>query len=116
ECYPSKLNQLFMNIMDNAIQAIAAKNTTNQNEINVKTYVENNNVVLVVKDSGIGMNQETKEKIFEPFYTTKPVGEGTGLGMSIAYSIIKVHNASIEINSKENIGTEIIIKIPFNNG
>jgi len=116
ECYPSKLNQLFMNIIDNAIQAIEAKSSTEENEIKVSTYAENDNIVIAIKDSGIGMNQETKEKIFEPFFTTKPVGEGTGLGMSIAYSIINVHNATIEINSKENEGTEIIIKIPFNNG
>ena len=116
ECYPSKLNQLFMNIMDNAIHAIEAKKTAEENEIIVSTYTENNSVVLSVKDTGIGMSEEVKEKIFEPFFTTKPVGEGTGLGMSIAYSIIKIHNANVQINSTENKGTEIIIKIPFNNG
>ena len=105
-----------MNIMDNAIHAIEAKKTAEENEIIVSTYTENNSVVLSVKDTGIGMSEEVKEKIFEPFFTTKPVGEGTGLGMSIAYSIIKIHNANVQINSTENKGTEIIIKIPFNNG
>ena len=113
-CYPSKINQLIMNILDNAIYAINAQTDKLDNEITITTYAENNHIVLGIKDSGIGMNQETKNKVFEPFFTTKPVGLGTGLGMSITYSIIKMHNADVEINSIEKQGTEITIKIPSN--
>lgn len=114
ECYPGKLNQLVMNILDNSIYAVEAKKDQSNKEIAIRTFVEDNQVVLSIKDSGVGMSEETKEKIFEPFYTTKPVGEGTGLGLSITYSILKLHNASFDVKSKENQGAEFIIKIPYN--
>jgi len=114
DCYPGKLNQLFMNIIDNAIYAVKAKTDETIKEITVETLVDDCFIKISVKDSGVGMSEETKSKIFEPFYTTKPVGDGTGLGMSISYSVIKLHNAIVEINSEENQGTEIIIKIPIN--
>jgi two-component system, NtrC family, sensor kinase len=116
ECYPSKLNQLFMNIVDNAIYAVEAIDHGKTKEIFVKTYAENNHIILIIKDSGIGMDEATKEKIFEPFYTTKPVGDGTGLGMSITYSIVKLHQGLVEIESQKNQGTTFIIKIPYQNG
>ena len=115
ECHPSKLNQLFMNIMDNAIYAVEANGSESRKEILIKTHTENNHIILIIKDSGIGMDEATKDKIFEPFYTTKPVGDGTGLGMSITYSIIKLHQASVEIESQKNQGTTFIIKIPIHN-
>lgn len=113
ECYPGKLNQLFMNILDNAIGAINTKKTEEKGEITISTYNDSNSVYLKIKDNGIGMDNATKNKMFEPFYTTKPVGSGTGLGLSIVHTIIKNHNAEVEVITEENVGTEITIKLPI---
>jgi signal transduction histidine kinase len=67
-----------------------------------------------VADNGTGMDEQTKKKIFEPFFTTKDVGEGTGLGMSIAYNIIKKHNGQIHVNSAPGSGTDFTLELPIN--
>ncbi|MCW8939626.1 MAG: sensor histidine kinase, partial [Flavobacteriales bacterium] len=114
DCYPGKLNQFFLNTIDNAIYAVNAVKTPNhKSEITVKTALENNHIVITIKDNGIGMDETTKNKIFEPFFTTKDVGEGTGLGMSIAHGILEMHQAKIEIESEINKGTEIKIFLPL---
>jgi two-component system, NtrC family, sensor kinase len=113
ECYPGKLNQLFMNVIDNAIGAIEAKKSEDNGEISLSTYNDTNYVYIKIKDNGIGMNTTTKSKMFEPFFTTKPVGSGTGLGLSIAHTIIKNHNGEIQVDTEENVGTEITIKLPI---
>lgn len=113
ECYPGKLNQLFLNLIDNAIFAVKAKHQKSKDgEIIIETYVENNFLIIKISDNGTGMNQETKNKIFEPFFTTKNVGEGTGLGLSIVHGIVEAHNAKIEVISQLGIGTEFKIKLP----
>jgi signal transduction histidine kinase len=71
------------------------------------------NVYISIEDNGIGMNEETKQKIFDPFYTTKPVGEGTGLGMSIVYNTIRKHNGEISLSSELGKGTTFVIKLPI---
>jgi two-component system, NtrC family, sensor kinase len=71
-------------------------------------------VEISVKDNGIGMSETTKSKIFQPFFTTKPTGEGTGLGLSLAYDIVtKGHGGTLEVVSKEGLGSEFIITLPF---
>lgn len=112
ECFPSKLNQLFLNTIDNAVHAINAKNSNN-GELIIKTYKEDNNLICKIKDNGIGMDEVTKNKIFEPFFTTKDVGEGTGLGMSIVHGIVELHHGKMEITSEKNIGTEIKLILPL---
>ncbi|MDB5013477.1 MAG: histidine kinase, partial [Daejeonella sp.] len=114
ECYPGKLNQVFLNIISNAIYAIN-KNSGNipQGILKITTEVEEDSLVIKIEDNGIGMDENTKKKIFEPFFTTKDVGEGTGLGMSITYNTIKRHNGSVHINSTVGVGTEFIIQIPI---
>lgn len=113
ECYPGKLNQVFMNMLSNAIYATKAKFKEEAGgEIQIETQKQNGNLIIVVKDNGIGMDELTKKRLFEPFFTTKPVGEGTGLGLSIAFNTIKKHNGTIEVNSKIGIGTEFIIQVP----
>lgn len=107
ECYPGQLNQVFMNILSNAIDAIAEKG-----DITIKTYLENQQVHISIRDSGTGMSEKTKAHIFEPFFTTKKVGEGTGLGLSISYGIIKKHRGEMIVNSETSKGTEFIIKLP----
>lgn len=108
EGYGGQLNQVFMNILDNACYAIK-----NKGQINIKLKFEENDVLLEFKDTGCGMSEEQKEKIFEPFYTTKPVGEGTGLGLSISYKVIKNHHGTITVESEIDKGTIFKIRLPI---
>jgi two-component system, NtrC family, sensor kinase len=115
ECYPGKLNQVFLNIISNGIYAIKEKfGDTLGGIISISTRMDNQNFIIELKDNGVGMSSETKRKIFEPFYTTKPVGEGTGLGMSIVYNTIAKHNGTISVESELGSGTNFIINIPIN--
>lgn len=107
ECYPQELNQVFMNLLVNAIQAIEEKGT-----ITIRTYAENGYVCVAISDTGKGMPPEMEERIFEPFYTTKEVGEGTGLGLSITYNIVKKHGGEIRVDSQVGKGTTFTVRIP----
>ncbi len=107
ECFPGKLNQVFMNILTNSIQAIEG-----QGEISIQTISSDLSVKVIFKDSGVGMTPEVKKHIFEPFFTTKEVGKGTGLGLSISFGIIEQHNGNIDVLSEPGQGTEIIISLP----
>ncbi len=114
ECYPGKLNQVFMNILNNAIFAVQAHpQPQHKGVITVTTSEENSNVVIRIKDNGMGMPEEVRRKIFEPFFTTKDVGKGTGLGLSITYSIIEKHSGTIEVVSAPGEGAEFIIRLPI---
>jgi signal transduction histidine kinase len=110
ECFPGQLNQVFMNILNNAIQAIPEDQK--DPEITIYTEDEENSVVIRLKDNGIGMSDEIKNRIWEPFFTTKEVGVGTGLGMSITFGIIEKHNGQIELVSEVGKGTEFVITLP----
>ncbi|WP_207428842.1 7TM diverse intracellular signaling domain-containing protein [Pedobacter sp. SYSU D00535] len=113
ECYPGKLNQVFLNIITNAIHAINSKfHGEAGGELYIKTHADQHSVFITFKDNGTGMDDKTMKKIFEPFFTTKEVGEGTGLGMSIAYNTIKKHNGQIKLSSEVGKGTEFVIQIP----
>lgn len=107
-CSPGQLNQVFMNILTNAIQAIEGRGT-----ITITTAMQEEQLVISIRDTGKGMTVDTRQRIFEPFFTTKEVGEGTGLGLSITHSIIEKHQGSIEINSSPGAGTELIIRLPY---
>jgi signal transduction histidine kinase len=109
DCLPGKLNQVFMNLFSNALYAIKKKGLEFDQFLKITTLETADNVILVVEDSGIGMSEQVKHKIFEPFFTTKDVGEGTGLGMSIVFKIIETHQAKIEVESTEGVGTKISI-------
>jgi signal transduction histidine kinase len=112
ECYPGKLNQLFMNVLMNAIQAVG-DNDSSSRFLVIETSKKNNAIEIRIKDNGVGMPEEVRTRIFEPFYTTKDVGKGTGLGLSIVYSIIEMHNGTIDVHSKVGEGTEFVIRIPL---
>ena len=113
ECYPGKLNQVFLNIISNSVHAINEKyGDATGGEIKIATHNDEENVYVKISDNGTGMNETTMKKIFEPFFTTKEVGEGTGLGMSIAYNTIKKHNGKIDMVSTLGEGTEFTIKLP----
>ena len=115
ECLPGKINQVFMNLISNAVQAIKSKRIQNQTEyLTIKTSFEKEKVKISIKDSGIGMTEETKHRIFEPFFTTKDIGEGTGLGLSIVFGIIEKHKGHIDVISNLGEGTEFIITLNIN--
>ncbi len=107
-CHPGKINQVFLNILSNAVDAIE-----DTGKIWISTSHEKDYIKISIKDNGCGMSNESKEKIFDPFYTTKDVGKGTGLGMSITYGIIQEHGGHIQIISEQGTGTEIILTLPI---
>ncbi|MBO1066947.1 MULTISPECIES: ATP-binding sensor histidine kinase [Nostocales] len=123
QCYASQLNQVFMNIISNAIDVLkqrekslsTAELKNNPNQIIIRTQIINNNwVQIAIKDNGMGIKPEIKQRIFDPFFTTKPVGEGTGLGLSISYQIIvDKHSGKLDCISAPGKGTEFIIEIPI---
>ena len=114
ECYPGKLNQVFLNIITNGIYAINKKFEGESGGIlAINTEVDETYVYITIQDNGIGMSTEVMEKVFEPFFTTKEVGEGTGLGMSIVYNTIKKHHGEIKIESIVGEGTTFKLIIPL---
>ena len=116
ECYAGKLNQVFLNIIVNGIHAIHAKfGDTAGGELKISTHADEENVFIMICDNGIGMGPDTQKKIFEPFFTTKDVGEGTGLGMSIAYNTVKKHNGQISVVSSPGEGSQFNLQIPISN-
>ncbi len=115
ECYPGKLNQVFLNMMSNAIHAVHKRwKGEPGGKLEIRTWNDENQVYISLADNGTGMDEQTRKKLFEPFFTTKDVGEGTGLGMSIAYNTIRKHNGHIEVKSEIGAGTEFIISLPIN--
>ncbi|MBD2440168.1 PAS domain S-box protein [Nostoc sp. FACHB-110] len=118
DCYPGQLNQVFMNILTNAIDAleelIISKGKTFAPTIWIRTEMLDNNFIAIrISDNGSGMSEDIRKRLFDPFFTTKPVGKGTGLGLSISYQIIvEKHGGSLHCISELEKGTEFIIKIP----
>ena len=93
--FGSELNQVWTNIIDNAIDAMGGKG-----ELRVRTYREDDCVVVEIRDNGPGISPEVRPHIFEPFFTTKGVGEGTGLGLDTVQRIVKKHRGNIQVESK----------------
>jgi two-component system, NtrC family, sensor kinase len=82
--------------------------------VSVRTKLLEHTIEIRIKDNGTGMPESVKAKIFQPFFTTKPAGEGTGLGLSLAYDIVtKGHGGTLEVESTEGVGTEFIISLPY---
>jgi two-component system NtrC family sensor kinase len=108
--YPQELNQVFLNILANAAQAIQ-----DRGEIKIRTWTQDSMVKVTVRDTGGGMSPEKLARIFDPFYTTKMVGQGTGLGLSTSYGIIKKHGGEIQVESQPGKGTTVTISLPLNN-
>lgn len=117
ECFPGKLNQVFMNILTNSIQALNMNENGAPKTIHIRTKEDKQgHVIISIRDSGPGMPEPVKAKIFEPFFTTKEVGVGTGLGLSIVYSIIASHKGDIRVESEPGKGAEFIITLPEKHG
>ncbi|MEO5582878.1 MAG: ATP-binding protein, partial [Saprospiraceae bacterium] len=96
-----------------AVQKSAIPDLSYEPTITVSTKKEGDHVLISVKDNGEGIPEKIIDKIFQPFFTTKPTGQGTGLGLSLAYDIIKSHGGSVEVESQEGLGSEFIIKLPI---
>lgn len=109
-CNPGRLNQVFMNLIGNAAQAIEDKGTIT---ITTKCVNDGKTLQIEFEDTGSGMDKEIQSRIFEPFFTTKEVGKGTGLGLSISYGIIQEHKGEITVNSEPGKGTKFTIQIPY---
>ena len=105
------MGRVLLNLINNAFWAV--KNVEKPLVV-VKTVQSDKQIIIKVSDNGIGMTDDVKAKIFQPFFTTKPTGQGTGLGLSLAYDIVtKGHGGTIEVESKEGEGSEFIIKLIY---
>ena len=114
---PQDIGRVLINLFNNAFYAVNQKMKTvgpgYKPEVSVTTSTENGQVIIKVKDNGVGIPDAIKEKIMQPFFTTKPTGEGTGLGLSLTYDmVVKGHGGTIDVTSKESEGSEFIIKLP----
>jgi two-component system, NtrC family, sensor kinase len=108
KCLAPQLNQVFMNLLVNAAQAIGERGV-----ITIATGADADEVWVAISDTGCGIPQENLNRIFEPFFTTKPVGSGTGLGLSLSYSIVNKHGGRIVVDSKADVGTTFTIHLPL---
>lgn len=106
-CHPGKINQVFMNLISNAIQAMGEEGT-----MTIMSQQKDKMVLVTISDTGKGMDEATRSRIFEPFFTTKDVGEGTGLGLSISYGIIESHGGSIKVESELGKGSTFEVRLP----
>ncbi len=110
----SKIEQVLLNIILNASDAIKERNMKGLGLITITTDEENGFVRCLIEDNGIGMSKECIDKIFDPFYTTKPPGHGTGIGLSIAHEIIvNLHHGKILVDSTPMAGSKFIILLPI---
>lgn len=119
---PQDIGRVLLNLINNAFQAVSeaqsSKLEAGSNNDQPEVIVGTKNLVDIVKihvrDNGDGIPENIRDKIFQPFFTTKPTGQGTGLGLSLSYDIIKAHGGEIKVESKEGEGTGFIIQIPTN--
>ena len=115
---PQDIGRVLLNLFNNAFYAVNQKQKTGGSdykpEVSVSTSSENGQVIIKVKDNGVGIPDVVKEKIMQPFFTTKPTGEGTGLGLSLTYDmVVKGHGGKIDVSTKEGDFTEFVITLPI---
>ena len=114
---PQEIGRVLLNIINNAFYAVQLRQKANQNgfepTVTITSYRENGHVIIKIKDNGPGMPEQVMQKVFQPFFTTKPTGEGTGLGLSLSYDIItKGHGGKLSVASELNSFTEFTIELP----
>ena len=117
---PQDIGRVILNLINNAFYAVNARQKMEQDSdykplVTLTTSKQGDQVVIEVADNGTGMPDQVKEKIFQPFFTTKPTGEGTGLGLSLSYDIVKAHGGEIKVEATEGEGTEFVILLPITN-
>ncbi|HWT16030.1 MAG TPA: ATP-binding protein [Patescibacteria group bacterium] len=108
KCMPSQINQVFLNMITNASQAMDDEGT-----LTIRSVAKPNFVEVSFEDTGSGIPDDVLPKIFDPFFTTKPVGEGTGLGLSIVHKIIQGHGGAIRVKSQVGKGTTFFVELPL---
>jgi len=119
------IGRVILNLINNALYAVGEKKKLNQNArpddpvgrgyeptVSVSTKKANGKIEISVKDNGNGIPQKVLDKIFQPFFTTKPTGQGTGLGLSLSYDIVKAHGGELKVETKEGAGSNFIIHLP----
>ncbi|MEH2088321.1 trifunctional serine/threonine-protein kinase/ATP-binding protein/sensor histidine kinase [Nostoc sp.] len=114
-CYASALNQVFIHLINNAIDALQESKVNRTPTIRIRTeFLEPKKVLIRIADNGVGMSESVQNKMFNPFFTTKPIGSATGLGLSTSYSIVvEKHGGQLSCISKLGEGTEFFIEIPL---
>ncbi len=117
---PQDIGRVMLNLFNNAFYVTQKKQETAGNDfkpaIEVSTKQKGKSIEIIVKDNGTGIPADIKDKILQPFFTTKPTGQGTGLGLSLSYDIVvKAHEGKIDVKSKEGEGSEFIIILPVLN-
>jgi two-component system NtrC family sensor kinase len=114
---PQDIGRVLLNLLNNALYAVSEKKKQYQNgyepTVTVRTSRQNGKIEIKVKDNGNGIPQKILDKIFQPFFTTKPTGQGTGLGLSLAYDIVKAHGGEIRVETKEGEGSAFIVLLPL---
>jgi len=116
KCFLGEINQVLLNLVINAAHAIDEKQSPDPGKILVSTTLEDGHIVIRIADNGNGIPKEVSDKVFNPFFTTKEVGKGTGQGLSIAWDIVVTkHKGNLEFESEEGVGTTFIISLPIDN-
>jgi signal transduction histidine kinase len=114
---PQDIGRVVLNLITNAFYAVAEKMKQQPDDydpaVSVNTKKINNEIEIRVKDNGNGIQPKVLDKIFQPFFTTKPTGQGTGLGLSLSYDIVKAHGGELKVNTKEGAGAEFVIQLPL---
>ena len=124
EVIPQDIGRVFLNLLNNAFYAVAQRERqlpeslklsgSYEPTVTISTQQTDHQIIIKIKDNGTGIPDDVKAKIFQPFFTTKPTGQGTGLGLSLAYDIVvKGHGGTLEVTSIEEVGSEFIICLPF---
>jgi len=112
---PQDIGRVVLNLINNAFYTVDEKKKGNQNGyepiVTVSTKRSNGKVEIKVSDNGNGIPQKVLDKIFQPFFTTKPTGQGTGLGLSLSYDIVKAHGGELKVETKEGDGSEFIVQL-----
>ena len=110
------IGRVLLNLYNNAFYAVSEKKKQISGHyeptVFVSTRKTDGRVEIKVKDNGLGITEKIKNKIFQPFFTTKPTGQGTGLGLSLSYDIVKAHGGEIKVDTKEGVYTELTIILP----
>jgi len=111
------IGRVILNLINNAFYAVSEKKKHvpggYEPTVTLTTVRDNGRIEVRVKDNGSGISQKNLDKIFQPFFTTKPTGQGTGLGLSLAYDIVKAHGGEIKVETSEGQGAEFILQLPL---
>ncbi|RUT06645.1 hypothetical protein DSM106972_029020 [Dulcicalothrix desertica PCC 7102] len=113
ECFASQLNQVFMNLLINAIDELKVCESAEKHITITTSILDKKFIQVAIEDNGRGIQQDIQNKLFDPFFSTKPVGKGTGLGLSVSYQIIERHGGKLYYISQANQGSKFILEIPI---